>query len=159
MKNSHDRDHSVFPEVQTPEGELLSPEFVEFAYSRAGRQEVGKEFPNPVPLEPPLGYVLSKPLHEQIRDLVMNELSQQARAAGMETLEESEDFDVGDDYDPMSPWEMEYEPTQPWFTSIEVEAAEARAAAARKAAEPPPPPPAAPPSDDPPPPPEAPKAS
>lgn len=134
-KNSADRDHSVFPEVVTSDGVVLSPEEVAYAYTREGRHQVGVEYPNPVPLEAPLGYVPSKPLYEQIREMVQKELSEAAAAAGMETLEESEDFDVGDDMDPMSPWELEYEPTRPWFTSVEVEAAERRALAARQEAE------------------------
>lgn len=103
-----------WPEVITPDGEVISREAVEFAYSRLGRKEVGKEYPNPVPLEPPIGFVQDKPLYEQIRDMVRRELSVEAGAQGHETFEEADDFEIGDDFDPSSPFEEVFEPTAPW---------------------------------------------
>lgn len=38
-------------------------------------------------------------------------MSQIAEQNGYETIDEADDFDVGDDIDPTSPWELEYEPT------------------------------------------------
>lgn len=41
----------------------------------------------------------------------MKLMSQIAEQNGYETIDEADDFDVGDDIDPTSPWELEYEPT------------------------------------------------
>lgn len=114
-------------EVVTPDGVVLSQDEIEFAYTREGRRVVGKEFPNPVPLEPPLGYVASKPIHEQIREMVQREMSRAAEAEGFETAEEADDFEIGDDYDPSSPYEVEFEPTDPWPPSKAVAEAEREA--------------------------------
>lgn len=62
-------------------------------------------------MEPPLGYEPSESLHEMINRAVRDRAIQQAIAdAGGETFEESEDFDVGDDLDPTSPYEAFFEP-------------------------------------------------
>lgn len=127
-------------EIVTPDGEVLDPEFVAFAYTREGRRTIGKEFPNPIPLEPPIGFVPMKPLHEQIRDAVVREMSARAEAEGFESAEEADDFDVGDDFEPHSPWENDFEPTEPWPPRPDVEAAEeavANAAQGGGGAEPP----------------------
>lgn len=66
----------------------------------------GREIPDPTPVAPPIGYVKQPSLHEQIREMVRSErLAQEAAAAGFETFEEADDFDVGDDFDPSSPYE------------------------------------------------------
>lgn len=45
--------------------------------------------------------------HEDtIRQIIRQELSRAAQEDGDESFEEADDFDVGDDYDPMSPWEL-----------------------------------------------------
>lgn len=111
-------------EVVTPDGEVLDADFVRFAYTREGRRSIGKEFPNPVPLEPPLGFVPQKPIHEQIRDMVVAQLSAQAAEAGEETMEEADDFDVGEDFDPHSPYELDFEPTEAWPGRPDIIAAE-----------------------------------
>lgn len=124
------RDHSTFPEVVTSDGEVLSEADVAFAYSREGRRTIGKEYPNPVPLEPPIGYIQQEPLHVQIRRMVLSErMAQEADAAGFDTPEEADDFDVDDDYDPSSPWEEVFEPQQPWPARAEVQQAEVSATA------------------------------
>lgn len=114
------------------DGEVMSIDEVEHSYTREGRRAVGKEYPNPVPMEPPIGFVPSKPIWEQIREMVKTELSQGADREGFETAEEADDFDVGDDYDPSSPYEDEFEPSLPWPPSKNVEAAEAEVAQARE---------------------------
>ncbi len=45
-------------------------------------------------------------LHE-----LMARMSQLAQERGEETLEEADDFDVGDDFDPTSPWEEQFSPS------------------------------------------------
>lgn len=71
----------------------------------------GREILDPTPMEPPVGYSRQPSLSEQIREMVRSEkLRQEAEAAGMETFEEADDFDVGDDYDPTSPYENDFDP-------------------------------------------------
>lgn len=61
----------------------------------------GREYPNPIPVEAPLGVDRPPTLKEQIQRCMKIELSQQAAAQDMETLEESMDFDIpGDDLPP-----------------------------------------------------------
>jgi len=72
----------------------------------------GKEFGSSVPIAPPVGYKKQPSLAEQIRLMVRSErLRQEALAAGAETFEEADDFDVGDDFEPSSPYEEVFEPT------------------------------------------------
>lgn len=73
----------------------------------------GRELPDPTPMAPPVGYKKQSSMVEIVREMVRGErLKQEAEAAGMESFEDSEDFDVGDDadQDPGSPWENEYDP-------------------------------------------------
>lgn len=112
-------------------GEVMSKEDIEYAYTREGRKEIGKEFPNPVPMAPPLGFVPQPPIWEQIRAMVKREMSQVAEAEGFESEEEANDFDVGDDFDPSTPYEEEFEPEHPWPPSKAAAAAEDELIAAR----------------------------
>lgn len=120
-----------YVEVITPDGEVIPAEDVLFAYTREGRRIIGKEYPNPIAMEAPLGFIEQKPLHEQIRDMVKNELSRQAEAEGFETMEEADDFDVDDDFDPTTPFELPFEPDVPWPADPRVVAAEQAALAAQ----------------------------
>lgn len=71
----------------------------------------GHEMPDPRPLVPAVDLRREPTLAERIRDSVRSErLAQEARSAGAETFEESEDFNVGDDYDPSSPYEEDFDP-------------------------------------------------
>lgn len=71
----------------------------------------GREVLDSTPMQPPVGYQRTKSLAEQIRDMVRSEaLRQAAEAAGFESFEESDDFDVGDDYEPSSPYEEHFDP-------------------------------------------------
>lgn len=72
----------------------------------------GAEIPDPVPIAPPVGYRRQPTMVEHIRNMVRSErLRQEAEAAGMESFEESEDFEIdGEDADPASPWENEFDP-------------------------------------------------
>lgn len=45
----------------------------------------------------------------RIRDIIRQEMSRAAEAQGLETFEESDDFDVGDDFDPTSPYELDFD--------------------------------------------------
>lgn len=73
--------------------------------------EKGQEVPDPTPMAPPVGYVKQQSLAEQIREMVRSEkLRLEVEQQGLETFEEADDFDVGDDYDPSSPYENEFDP-------------------------------------------------
>lgn len=74
--------------------------------------EEGREIPDPTPIAPPLGYRKQPTLAEQIRQMIRSErMAQEAAAAGYETFEEADDFEVGDDFDPSSPYEHDFDPT------------------------------------------------
>lgn len=69
------------------------------------------EYPDPTPMAPPIGYKRQPSLHDQIRSMIRTEKVRQAlEAAGLETAEEADDFEVGDDYDPASPHEHNFDP-------------------------------------------------
>lgn len=71
---------------------------------------LGQELPSPVPVAPPIGWKKTPSLTEQIRAMVRSEaLRMAAEAAGAESFEEADDFDVEDDPSPASPYE-EWEP-------------------------------------------------
>lgn len=114
--------------VDRETGEVMQQEDVDFAYTREGRRLIGKEYPNPIPLEPPIGFVPSVPLHEQIREMVMKEMASRAGENEDETFEEADDFDVGEDYDPSTPYEEQFEPIDPWPATSAVRALEAEIA-------------------------------
>jgi len=68
----------------------------------------GHELPNPTPMQPPVGYVRHKTIAEQMREMIRM-ASYEAAAAGAESEEEANDFDVGEDMEPSSPWEHDFE--------------------------------------------------
>lgn len=45
--------------------------------------------------------------------VVSEKLRMEALAAGQETFEEADDFDVDDDFDPTSPYEVNFDPPLP----------------------------------------------
>lgn len=74
------------------------------------RQKNRHENLDPTPIALPVR--ITRPLSEydRFRNIIRNELSQQAASQGFETFEEADDFDVADDFDPKSPWELEFDP-------------------------------------------------
>lgn len=67
-----------------------------------------------IPVAPPVGYKKQPSMVDHIRGLVRSEhLRWAAEGAGAESFEEADDFDVGDDLDPTSPYEDEFEPPAP----------------------------------------------
>lgn len=71
----------------------------------------GREILDPTPMAPPVGYKRHPSLAEQIREMVRSErLAAEAAAAGYETFEEADDFDVDDDVDPNSKYEGDFDP-------------------------------------------------
>lgn len=75
--------------------------------------ERGEEIPDPTKPAVPLGFKKPESLTEQIRRLIRSEaFAREAERRGHETFEEADDFDVGEDYDPRSPYEEIFEPTE-----------------------------------------------
>lgn len=98
-----------------PHAPLPGTEAEFFAYQRSAAEgyldKYGREMPSPLPIAPPIGYKKSPTLAEQIRAMVLSEkLKMEAMAAGQETFEEADDFDVDDDFDPTSPYEVDFDP-------------------------------------------------
>jgi len=73
----------------------------------------GREMPDPTPIAPPVNLQTSFNMTDHLRRLIRSEqLAREAYAAGQETFEEADDFDVGDDPDlyNLSGYENEFEP-------------------------------------------------
>lgn len=77
---------------------------------KAKLNERGHELLDPTPLELPVGFKRPESLEEQIRRLVRVNISRQAEQEGYETFEDADDFDVGEDEDPRTPFEMDFDP-------------------------------------------------
>jgi len=72
----------------------------------------GAEIPDPRPAAPALGRKPEMNIRDYIKTLVHNErLQAEIDAAGHETFEEANDFEVGDDYFPDSQYENDLEPS------------------------------------------------
>lgn len=69
----------------------------------------GHEIPDPNPVAPALNLERQPTLAERIRQEVRSQAFQAQLRADQETFEEADDFEVGDDYDPSSPYEEEFE--------------------------------------------------
>lgn len=68
----------------------------------------GAEQPDPTPIAPPIGYVKQPTMVEHMRAMIRSEsLRMAAEAAGAETFEEADDFEVDDDLEPISAYEFE----------------------------------------------------
>lgn len=73
----------------------------------------GAEIGDPIPMAPPLGYQKEPSLSEKIRAMVRGEhVRLAALQAGAETFEEADDFDVGEDVDPSTPYEEVFDPIE-----------------------------------------------
>lgn len=78
--------------------------------------EHGREVLDTTPIAVPLRVRPAAGLRDQIREILRSEkLAEDLDATGVETFEESEDFDIEDDdfHDPHSPFELEFEPDGP----------------------------------------------
>lgn len=71
--------------------------------------------------------------YRRLTQMIRYEMSQAAAKSGFETLQESEDFDVGDDFDPTTPFEEQFDPNtgesqwnQQFFQEAPIKAAEDR---------------------------------
>lgn len=71
----------------------------------------GREILDATPIAPPVGWTNEPNMFDYVRELVRSaQLAKEAEEAGMETFEESEDFDVDDDFDPSTPYENDFDP-------------------------------------------------
>lgn len=71
----------------------------------------GREQLSPIPHSPAVGQRRLPTEADRIRQLIKGErLKAEMEAAGRETFEEADDFEVGDDYDPSSPYEEIFDP-------------------------------------------------
>lgn len=68
--------------------------------------ERGREIPDPKPMVHPLGIQVQETLAEKIKRMVRFELSRAASEQGHESFEDADDFDVGDDDELRSPYEL-----------------------------------------------------
>lgn len=71
--------------------------------------ERGEEILDPTPIQPPLGYKRPPTLSEQIRAQVVAAKLDELYSME-ETQEEADDFEVGDDFTPLSPHENDHIP-------------------------------------------------
>lgn len=78
--------------------------------------EKGHEILDGTPVEPPIGYQETEPLHVLIARLVGNEMMKRELAdEGFETLDEAEDFYIDDDDYVPSPYDVDFEPSDASF--------------------------------------------
>jgi len=74
--------------------------------------ENGLEIGDPTPMEPPLGYRKTLSLSEQIQQQVrIAQLKILEDSALDETEDEADDFEIGEDYEPLSAHENDHMPT------------------------------------------------
>lgn len=86
------------------------------ARARDDHDAYGRETPDPIPMAPPVGWKETPDMVDQIRMMVRSEhMRLAALSQDKETFEEADDFEVGDDYDPTSPYEDEFDPMEEQF--------------------------------------------
>lgn len=72
----------------------------------------GREIPDPTPVAVPAGWARPPSMEELIRRHIRVEMSRQAADQGLETFEESDDFEVDEEGDPLSPYEIPEAPPE-----------------------------------------------
>lgn len=70
----------------------------------------GREILDQTPRAIPLRALRNRNRTEDLRALVRQEMSRLAQEQGHESFEEADDFEVGDDFDPDSPYELGFDP-------------------------------------------------
>lgn len=86
-------------------GELVTSQ-VRDRFKEKGLDESGAAATlDPTPMEPPIGYNPQPSMFDLIQKQVQLELSRQGLEKGLEDFMEADDFDIGDDYEPESPYE------------------------------------------------------
>lgn len=77
--------------------------------SEKKHDEHGFEKMDPTPMQPPLGFRRTPSLHEQIRHAVMIDRLENMKLE--ETEDEADDFEIGEDFEPLSPHENDHIPS------------------------------------------------
>lgn len=72
--------------------------------------EKGREVPDQTPLEIPAGRKRPETLQEQVQRLVRHQVSAYAEMHGHESFADADDLEVDEDFDPSSPFELEFDP-------------------------------------------------
>lgn len=72
----------------------------------------GREIPNQTPVSVPLGWQRPLSIQELIKRHIREEMSRQAADDGQETFEEADDFEVDEDPDPLSKYELPDAPVE-----------------------------------------------
>lgn len=106
------------PHVGVPVGPFIEEYCVKPRFDDDGVQSTsgigvdGREYPDPVPMSPPVGYVQPDDLLTMIRTMVRDErFRQEVQKQEFETEEEANDFDCEDDpLDELTPYEKVFEP-------------------------------------------------
>lgn len=75
--------------------------------------EKGHEILDPTPVAKPVRALRRPSTLDEIRHYI-GIVNREAEEQGQESFEEADDFEVGDDYDPTSPWEMTIDQEQQW---------------------------------------------
>lgn len=78
--------------------------------SQAMLNDDGTEFNDGKPVAVPVRYKRPPTLQEEIARMVRTRISEHAMKHGRESFEQADDFSVGDDYDPRSPYEETFDP-------------------------------------------------
>jgi hypothetical protein len=81
--------------------------------------ERGYEVLDPTPIAVPIGTKRPETLEQKLKRIMRNELSVAAEMKGEETLEEANDFNVGDDYDPDTPYSPYEKSEEEWLEQEE----------------------------------------
>lgn len=71
--------------------------------------ERGEEIMDPTPVAVPFKFQ-QRSQFDWMRQFIRNEISRNAAEQGMESFEEANDFDVGEDFDPTTPYEEHFDP-------------------------------------------------
>lgn len=82
---------------------------VKTAINKISRMVRGKEIFDPTPVAAPIGWKKPKSMQELMAKY-MRDASEYAQRSGLETFEEAEDFEVGEEDDFETPWELEFDP-------------------------------------------------
>lgn len=125
---------------------LTMEEYMDKLEHKGMDPETGHVVPDPTPMAPPIGYKRQPSMVEIVREMVRSErLAAEVGAAGYETFEEADDFDVGDEPDDLkSGFENDFDPPIRELAAAGAEEVKKRNTAAKekakeKPATPPPP--------------------
>lgn len=70
----------------------------------------GHEVPDSTPVAIPAGFKRPETMEEIVKRMVRTQISREAAEKGEETFEEADDFEVDDDFDPSTPYEVLFDP-------------------------------------------------